>query len=256
MYGSQVEPALPQRDDGANSRDTSRHPRRRPLRPDQGDTATRFRVIRFDASTRVNEHDQNADTLLGPASGPQAGVIASRAGVVACVLPLPHARSPRRFWSDPNAVHAAAIAPARLALTPGDRPHTSNRSRIPPDHCRDRSRRPSKQLGSLPDSGRSLPSALPDDSRRPPSHPGSLPDRSRSLPRVRRMTPVLRPLVPDCSRIAPPSRQRPHCAHCRGPRSSGIRLKFRSGHHTNAGTAPSRVRIAPGSFALIFAMRR
>jgi hypothetical protein len=38
--------------------------------PDPDDTATRSRVTRVDASTRVNTHDQNADTLLRPASGP------------------------------------------------------------------------------------------------------------------------------------------------------------------------------------------
>ena len=39
-------------------------------RPRYDDTATRSRVTRVDASSRVNEHDQNVDTLLGPASGP------------------------------------------------------------------------------------------------------------------------------------------------------------------------------------------
>ena len=37
---------------------------------DRDDPGTRSRVTRVDASTRVNEHDQNVDTLLGPASGP------------------------------------------------------------------------------------------------------------------------------------------------------------------------------------------
>ena len=38
--------------------------------PDRDDPGTRSRVTRVDASSRVNEHDQNVDTLLGPARGP------------------------------------------------------------------------------------------------------------------------------------------------------------------------------------------
>jgi hypothetical protein len=64
MYGSQVEPALPQRDHGANSRETTRTPHDHAAGIDHDDTATRSRVTRVDASTRVNKHDQNADTLL------------------------------------------------------------------------------------------------------------------------------------------------------------------------------------------------
>jgi hypothetical protein len=71
MYGSQVETALPQRNHGANSRDNIETPDRRRHQPDPNhdDTATRPRVTRDDASTRVNKHDQNADTLLTSASG-------------------------------------------------------------------------------------------------------------------------------------------------------------------------------------------
>jgi hypothetical protein len=63
MYGSQVEPALPQRNHGANSRDTTETPTHDATDPDHNDTATRSRVTPVDASTRVNTHDQNADTL-------------------------------------------------------------------------------------------------------------------------------------------------------------------------------------------------
>ena len=44
--------------------------------PDHDDPATRSRVTRVDASTHVNEHDQNVDTLLTPAKrvrGPTSG---------------------------------------------------------------------------------------------------------------------------------------------------------------------------------------
>ncbi len=37
--------------------------------PDHDDPGTGSRVTRVDASTRVNEHDQNVDTLLTSASG-------------------------------------------------------------------------------------------------------------------------------------------------------------------------------------------
>ena len=68
MHGSKVEPALPQRNHGAKSRDSTETPEQR-HRPHYDDTATRSRVTRVDASSRVNEHDQNVDTLLGSASG-------------------------------------------------------------------------------------------------------------------------------------------------------------------------------------------
>ena len=58
MYGSHLEPALPQRDHGANSRDTTTTPRDDATDLDHDATATRSRVTRVDASTRVNDHDQ------------------------------------------------------------------------------------------------------------------------------------------------------------------------------------------------------
>ena len=70
LYGGQVEPALPQRNHGADSRHTRRDTHDDAANLDHDDTATRSRVTRVDASTRVNSHDLNADTLLGPASGP------------------------------------------------------------------------------------------------------------------------------------------------------------------------------------------
>ena len=80
--------------------------------PDRDDPGTRSRVTRVDTSTPVNDHDQNVDTLLGPASGPQAGVIEQSPGVISSdVRGRPH--DPQLSWlSGPSAAKFVAIVAA------------------------------------------------------------------------------------------------------------------------------------------------
>jgi hypothetical protein len=82
LYRSEVEPSPPQCNHGANSLDATAAPDRRRHRLRHDDTATRSRIKRVDASAGVSQHDRDADTLLGPASGPQAGVIFDVPGVI------------------------------------------------------------------------------------------------------------------------------------------------------------------------------
>jgi hypothetical protein len=65
----------PQRE--ANSSDTTATTHDNATDHDHDNPAARSRVTRVDASTRLSEHDQNADTLLGVASDTEARVISA-----------------------------------------------------------------------------------------------------------------------------------------------------------------------------------
>ena len=106
VYGGQVGPPLLLPHHEANSRDTTETLRDDAADPDRDDPGTRSRVTRVDASTHVNEHDHDVDTLLTPAKrvrGPRSGsyprpLLGTRPrGSKRARRPIPRLTQPRSF---------------------------------------------------------------------------------------------------------------------------------------------------------------